>query len=217
MPHQTPRPTVEGAGLAPVPVAVLLPAPTGGHRRRDGAGWAGRLSDHSACQLIARYTRSGELVIDLDANPAIGTAAGWLERRHLSLTDHHSASPAAARLVIATLPRPGATGLGEMTDWMRQVGGRLLAPGGFLLAVVSRTGAGRHGDHATTIITAATAAGLSWHQHIIDIHSQLPEHEPRTEPATAAATSPRLHRGRHRRVHLDLYAFTNSGGEDPDA
>lgn len=216
MPH-TPRPTAEGAGLAPVPVAILLPAPTGRRRRRDGAGRAGRLSDHIACQLIARYTRSGEQVIDLDANPAIGTAAGWLERRHLSLTDDHQAPPEPARLVIATLPRPGATGLGEMTDWMRQISRRLLAPGGFLLAVVSSTGAGRHGDYATTIITAATAAGLSWHQHIVDIHSRLPEHEPRAEPDTAATTTPRLDRGRHRRVHLDLYAFTNAGGEDPDA
>jgi hypothetical protein len=197
-----------------VPVAILLPPTTSGHRQ---PGRPGRIGDHTACQLIARYTGHGELVADLDANPAIAAAARWLERRSRSLTDHNPAPPEPARLVIATMPRPGATGLASVTEWMRQVSGRLLAPGGFLLTVVSGTGAGRHADHATTIITAAAAAGLSWHQHIIDVHTPLPEHEPRAEPDTAAASTPRLVRGRHRRAHNDLFAFTTTGGEDPDA
>jgi hypothetical protein len=226
MPH-TPHPTAAPTGLAPVPVAILLP-PATTSRRREGAGRPGRISAHTACQLVARYTHSGELVIDLDANPAIHAAAGWLERRSLTVTDHHPERPHQreffsprpgdpARLVIATLPRPGAANLPGLTAWLRQASDQLLAPGGFLLTVVSSTGAGRHLDHATTIITAAAAAGLSWHQHIIDVHTPLPEHEPRAEPDTAAATAPRLVRGRHRRVHNDLLAFTTLGGEDPDA
>jgi hypothetical protein len=224
MPH-TSRPTAEGAELAPVPVAILLPA---AGSRRGGARRPGRISAHTACRLVARYTHHGELVIDLDANPAISAAAGWLERRSLTVTDHHRAdrhhrrefTPRPgdpARLVIATLPRPGAASLAGLTEWMRQARDQLLAPGGFLLAVVTGMGAGRRADPATTIITAATAAGLSWHQHIIDVHTPLAEHEPRAEPDTAAATTPRLVRGRHRRVHNDLLAFTTLGGEDPDA
>ncbi|MPZ27136.1 MAG: hypothetical protein GEV12_12185 [Micromonosporaceae bacterium] len=212
-----------------MPVAILLPPATSRHPRGE-PGRPGRVSDHTACQLIARYTHHGELVIDLDANPAIAAAAGWLERHSLTLTDRdlapadphqrESSPPPGtdpARLVIATLPRPGASSLGGISEWMRQVSGRLLAPGGFLLTVVTGAGAGRYTDHATTIITAAAAAGLSWHQHIIDVYVALPEHEPRAEPGTAAATAPRLVRGRHRRAHNDLFAFTNAGGEDPDA
>lgn len=223
MPH-TPHPTAEGAGLAPVPVAILLPA---AGSRRGRAGRPGRISAHTACRLLARYTHHGELVIDLDANPAISAAAGWLERRSLTVTDHHRAERhhrkftprpgEPARLVIATLPRPGTTSLPGLTEWMQQASDQLLTPGGFLLAVLTGNGARRHADPATTIITAAVAAGLSWHQHIIDVHTPLDEHEPRAEPDTAAATAPRLVRGRHHRVHNDLYAFTTLGGEDPDA
>lgn len=230
MPH-TPHPTAEGARLAPVPVpvpvAILLPPATGHRHRRDGAGRPGRISAHTACRLVARYTHHGELVIDLDANPAISAAAGWLHRRSLTITDHPAErhhrgffSPRPgdpARLVIATLPRPAAASLPGLTEWLRQASDQLLAPCGFLLAVVAGVGAGRHTDHATSIITAAAAAGLSWHQHLIDVHTPLVEHEPRAEPDAAAATVPRLVRGRHRRVHNDLYAFTMLGGEDPDA
>jgi hypothetical protein len=84
---------------------------------------------------------------------------------------------------------------------------RLLAPRWSRLAVVSSTGAGRYADHATTIITAAAAAGLSWHQHI-DIHTPLSERALRAD--TAAATEPRLDRGahhpaRHRRVQQSVW------------
>jgi hypothetical protein len=207
------------ARLAPVPIAVLLPPPAGSRPPSTVSGRRG-LSGHAASQVIARYTHHGDLVIDLDASPSVAAAAGWLARRVVSGAGSAvpELQPGAARLAIATLPRPSATSLASITEWMRRTRGHLVAPGGFLLIVVSAiTGAGRSADLATTIIAAAAAAGLSWHQQLLDVHIRLPEHEPRAEPDTAAAVPARLIRGRHRRVHTDLYCFTTTGGEDIDA
>jgi hypothetical protein len=223
MPH-TPRRSTSPAGLAPVPVALLLPPPANQARLHD-PGALGRISAHTACQLIAHYTEGGDLVIDMDANPAVTTAAAWLERRSRVVTDRQLAvldngqaarAPVSGAVVLgfATLPRPGATGLAAITDWMRRVRVGLLAPVGFLLVVVSAGRTGRPVEDVTTVIAAARAARLSWHQHILDVHTRLPEHEPRAEPDSAALITPRLVSGRHLPVHNDLYAFTPTGGRD---
>jgi hypothetical protein len=207
-----PRPRTE---LAPVPVALLLPPPgSPPSRRRRG------LSRHAACQLLTWYTTAGDLVADLDQQPAITAAAGWLERRLTTGdraldtgADDARPSPERARLVIATLPRPGAHRLHPMTDWIGQVRAGLLAADGYLLIVVTTGSAGgRFVDHATTVVAAARAAGLAYHQHLIDVpHPLLPEHEPRAEPATAAGP-PQLPHGRHRPAHTEVYVFAAAGG-----
>jgi hypothetical protein len=202
-----------------VPVALLLPPPPGSRpspvRRRRG------LSRHAACQLLACYTTAGDLIADLDHHPTITAAAGWLDRR--LTTAHHAPETGTAevrsvhdraRLVIATLPRPGANRLPTITDWIGQIRARLLAHDGYLLTVVP-TGAvaGRSTDHATTVVAAARAAGLTYHQQLIDIPNPLlPEHEPRAEQTTPATAPPQLHHGRHRPTHTEIYVFAAAGG-----
>jgi hypothetical protein len=199
-----------------VPVALLLPPPgSPPSRRRRG------LSRHAACQLLTWYTTAGDLVADLDQQPALTAAAGWLERRLTTgdpapdrRPDDRRQPAGRARLVIATLPRPGAHRLHLMTGWIGRVRARLLAADGYLLTVVTTgTGGGRFVDHATTVVAAARAAGLAYHQHLIDIpHPLLPEHEPRADPATSAAGPPQLHHGRHRPAHTEVYVFAAAGG-----
>lgn len=206
MPH-IPHRVRSATETTPVPVAVLLPPP-GEHPRRSGSGG---LSPHAARQLVAVYTRPGDLVLDLDADPGLAGAAGWLDRRHLAVTDPSDRPGAgSARLVVARLPRPGAIRLSDSAQWMRRARARL-AVGGHLLAVL--TPANGDLDHPTTVIAAARAAGLFYRDQIIDVQEPLPEWEPCAEPATAAATAPRLAGGRHRQIHRELYAF-GAGGVD---
>jgi hypothetical protein len=203
-----------------VPVALLLPppgSPPSRHRRRG-------LSRHAACQLLTWYTQAGDLVADLDQQPALTAAAGWLERRlttgdrALDTRPDDARQPAErARLVIATLPRSGARRLHPITDWIGRVRARLLAADGYLLTVVTPGSAGGgFVDHATTVVAAARAAGLRYHQHLIDIpRPLLPEHEPRANPATTTTTTvgpPKLHHGRHRPAHVEVYVFAAAGG-----
>lgn len=170
--------------------------------------------------MLTWYTAAGDLIVDLDHQPAVVAAAEWLDRR-LTTGDHAPDTgtgvarqlPTRARLVIATLPRPGANRLQTMTDWFGQARSRLLADDGYLLTIVT-TGAagGRFTDHATTVVAAARAAGLVYHQQLIDIpHPLLPEHEPRVEPTTAAAGPPTLHHGRHHPAHTEIHVFAAGG------
>jgi hypothetical protein len=219
MPHTPPHRTnpPPRTGLAPVPVALLLPPPGGrtSPSRRRG------LSRHAACQLLAWYTTAGDQIADLDQHPTITAAAGWLDRR---LTTTHPARATGtadnlppderAKLVIATLPRPGANRLPTITDWIGQIRARLLADDGYLLTVITTGPAGgQFTDHATTVVAAARSAGLIYHQQLIDIpHPLLPEHEPRAEPSTSITGPPPLHHGRHRPTHTEIYVFAAAGG-----
>lgn len=224
-PHRTTTP----AGLDPVPVAVLLPPPRAAATSVTVAARRGRLSVHAAAQLVAVYTRRGELVADLDSDPALAAAAGWLDRPHRGITGHGWAigarggqlSPRRAQLLVAALPRPGATTLASLTRWMGHARARLITPGGHLLAIVAAaTRPGRpYPDHATTIVAAAGAAGWVWQQQLIDITEPLPEHEPAAEPATAAAidSGTWLHHGRHRVAHQEILVFTTTAAGVPDA
>lgn len=206
-----------GTGLAPVPVALLLPPPgsrPSPARRRRG------LSRHAACQVLTWYTAAGDLIVDLDRQPAVVAAAEWLDRRLTTGEDALVTGtadvrpvPERARLVIATLPRPGANRLHTITDWISQARTGLLADDGYLLTIVT-TGAagGRFTDHATTVVAAARAAGLAYHQQLIDIpHLLLPEHEPRAEQTIPAADPPKLHSGRHHPAHTEIHVFAAGG------
>jgi hypothetical protein len=197
---------------------LLLPPPGSRPspvRRRRG------LSRHAACQLLAWYSTAGDLIADLDQHPSVTAAAGWLDRR-LTTCDRARETGTAdnrppderAKLVIATLPRPGANRLPTITDWIGQIRARLLADDGYLLTVVTTGPAGGRFTHqATTVVAAARAAGLTYHQQLIDIrHPLLPEHEPRAEPTTPATAPPQLHHGRHRPTHTEIYVFAAAGG-----
>jgi hypothetical protein len=230
MPHTAPQPP--GAPLTPVPVAVLLPPPDPARRvaprRGQPADWCG-LTPDAACTLIDRYTRRRDVVIDLDRNATVIDAARRLERRPATLlTDRHGSCGSqpgprlplggehGAGLIVARLPRPGAytLDLHGLTASMR-IWRAALRPGGYLLAALTVSDWG--GNHASTVITAARAVGLLYHQHLIAVRVALPEHEPRAEPDTAATTPPELVDGRHVSTHTNLLVFAAPGGEAHDA
>ncbi len=227
MPHTAPTPP--GAPLTPVPVAVLLPPPDPARRATPRRGqppdWCG-LTPRTACQMIATYTRARDVVIDLDRNATVNDAARRLERRPANLlTDRYGTSgrrpgprlplggEAGAGLIVARLPRPGAytLDLHGLTASMR-IWRAALRPGGYLLAALTVSDWG--GNHASTVITAARAAGLLYHQHLIALRVPLPEHEPRAEPDTAATTTPQLVDGRHAPTHTNLLVFATPGGQE---
>jgi hypothetical protein len=118
-------------------------------------------------------------------------------------------------MIVARLPRPGAytLDLHGLTASMR-IWRAALRPGGYLLAALTVADWG--GNHASTVITAARAAGLLYHQHLLAVREPLPEHEPRAEPDTAATTPPRLVDGRHLPTHTNLLVFAAPGGEAHD-
>jgi hypothetical protein len=212
------------------------------HRRRaplaDAGAWYG-LDPHRLAWLIRHYTRAGDVVLDLDNHPTVARAARYLHRHpailvadgdtnHVRLTGVR-ARPARIRqltetgvtLLLAGLPRPGGDRLGlhALTEAMHQWR-RLLRPGGFVLTILppGPPGAGRT-SRRSTVITAARAAGLRYHQHLPALLVPLPATEPRTDLATAADTRPALLDGRHALIHLDVLAFrsTTTDQEATDA
>lgn len=122
-------------------------------------------------------------------------------------------SAAAHAGEIATLPRLGASRLHAITDSISQSRTGLLADDGYLLTIVTTGPAGgRFTDHATTVVAVARAAGLIYHQQLIDVpHPLLPEHEPRAERDTPAAGPPSLHNGRHHPAHTEIHVFAAGG------
>lgn len=216
------HPTTPAPGLVPAPVAVLLPIPDRPDGTptpvRDTGRWCG-LDARTTARLIAVYTRAGDTVVDLDASPLITQAARWLDRnptpvlthskrqRMVSRPDRHRLRrPGRAGLVTVSLPRDGldTTNLPALTAAM-STWRALLRPGGYLLAALADI-------HHGTLITAAHSVGLTYHQHLIGVHTRLPEHEPRAVPDTAGAIATALIHGRHRRAHVDLLAFSNPTG-----
>ncbi|WP_433615307.1 hypothetical protein ACQP2P_11185 [Dactylosporangium sp. CA-139114] len=216
----------------------LVPA----HLRRaplaDAASWHG-LDPHRVAWLIRHYTRAGDVVLDLDAHPSVARAARYLHRHPAIVVadgDTHRvrltgvrARPTRVRrlteagvsLLLAGLPQPGGDRLGlhaltEATHQWR----RLVRPGGFVLTVLAPAPPqpGRV-SRRSTVIAAARAAGLRYHQHLPALLVPLPATEPRTDPATAADTRPALLDGRHALIHLDVLAFrsTTTDQEATDA
>ncbi|WFE38023.1 hypothetical protein [Micromonospora sp. WMMD998] len=211
----------------PAPVGLLLPRARVPRTPRPGVPhWHGLSPSHLA-YLIRRYTHVRDVVLDLDAHPAAIAATAYLDRVPARLvTDRHGLhvrllpptperpNPHAARrhgpcvdLILATLPQ-GAQGLTRdgiataMSTWRP-----LLRPGGFLLVGLTASPP-QPGEvsQRTSVIAAARAAGLFYHQHIPAVLVPLPEHEPRTASGRPgeADDGRRLLAGRHLPTFRDL-------------
>jgi hypothetical protein len=216
------------------PVGLFL-TPTHTHRPTDATGralpdWYGIHPDHVA-HLIARYTRDGDTILDIDAHPTVAAAAEYLHRRPGSTVtdgdnpdvrpeplDGRSADTTrrGAGLVVAALPRldidsrnPHA--ISHALDGWRA----LLRPGGFIVIQLT-TGPGTDalGHRSTVIAAAARTAGLFYHQHIPALLVPMPDTEPRTEAAIAPHAP--LPAGRHVRAHRDLLVFASMTPEATD-
>jgi hypothetical protein len=223
MPQTSPH-TPESSSERPRVGLFLVPAHRSDAPLADPAGWYG-LDPQRLGWLIRHYTRDGDVVLDLDNHPTVASAARHLHRHPATLTtdgDHTQVRftddrPARARLtedgvalLLAGLPRPGDDRLGiHATTEAMHLWHRLLRPGGFILTALSAAGAppGRI-SRRTTVITAARAAGLRYHQHLPVLLVPLPAVEPRTDAAAAVSTRPALLDGRHVPIHMDVLAFT---------
>jgi len=212
-------------------------------RRRTPAAtvllrWNG-LSPANLAYLIRRYTRFGDVVLDLDAHPSVIQATRYLRRAPARLTIGHNgpqvrlvAPPGGrwprrvvrrpgpgANLILLTLPRTEASSFDMHTMTLAMTTWRpLLRPGGFLLVAL---GAHRPQpetiSHRSTVIAAARAAGLLYHQHIPIVLTALPEREPRTEPEQPDESDDgrRLLAGRHLPAFRDLLVFASTAtGEE---
>lgn len=214
------------------------------HRRRptstapDLPDWNG-LTSATVAHLICHYTRLGDVVVDLDEHPIVIEAARHLRRAaaRLVLSQYGPRvrlvpPPPAGRwprrvvrrpgpgadLIFATLPRPEADTLDlhamttAMSTWRP-----LLRPGGILLALLTTsTPQPDQIGHRSTVVVAARAAGLLYHQHIPYLLAPAPQHEPRTAPEPQEADDGRrLLAGRHVPAYRDLLAFAGTApGEE---
>ncbi|MEU7753624.1 hypothetical protein [Micromonospora sp. NPDC049171] len=233
-----PSSTAPGDRPQPAPVGLLLPRTRVPRTPRTGMpDWHGLSPSHLA-YLIRRYTRVGDVVLDLDAHPAAIAATAYLDRiparlvtgrhgLHVRLLPHapeHRTRHAMRRpgprvdLILTALPQ-GEQGLARdgiataMSTWRP-----LLRPGGFLLVslTASQSQPGEFSRRAT-VVAAARAAGLFYHQHIPAVLVPLPEHEPRTAPEhpDEADDGRRLLAGRHLPTFRDLLVFaTTATGEE---
>ncbi|MFF5292999.1 hypothetical protein [Paractinoplanes globisporus] len=211
------------------PVALFLrPAHRRGHRDPNHealADWYGLHPVHVAT-LIAHYTREGDRVLDIDGHPTIAAATRHLNRqlavlstddgRTIDATGQLETAMPVVRLVLTTLPRLGIDS-DDVHALSRAFGSwrRLLRPGGFMITLLA-DGPGRGTiGRRSTVIAAARAAGLLYHQHIPGLLVAMPEVEPRAEPHVIV--SPPLLAGRHMRIHRDLLAFASTEPEGGDA
>jgi hypothetical protein len=222
----------------PVPIGLFL-APTHRLRRPEFArpgvpDWHG-LPPNQVAYLIRHYTRFGDVVLDLDEHPTIAAAARYLRRAPAKLVTHGGASRVrlvpppprqdrprrvvcrpgpGANLVTVGLPRTGNDpidlhGLTNVLGAWR----RLLRPGGHLIAALTAPRSESGGfSHRSTVIAAARAAGLLYHQHIPVLLVSLPEHDRRTDPDPTGepADGRRLHNGCHVPVFRDLVVFAST-------
>ncbi|MGC5661669.1 hypothetical protein ACN261_14885 [Micromonospora sp. WMMD723] len=230
-----PRSTAPDDRPQPVPVGLLLPhARTPRTHRPEVPDWHGLSPNHLA-YLIRRYTNAGDVVLDLDAHPAVLAATTYLHRIPAQLhTDPHGLRlwlPPSARpnsgvphrpdqgvdLILAALPQT-IEQLHDDVNTAMSTWQPLLRPGGFLIAGLTTAPPPPGGfSYRATVIAAARAAGLFYHQHIPAVLVPLPEHEPRSDPERPDEGDDRrrLLAGRHLPTFRDLVVFgTTATGEE---
>jgi hypothetical protein len=114
---------------------------------------------------------------------------------------------------MVRLPLPGSprVDLAETARLLAACQTALRADGYLIATAGSLWPDGRFADHATTVIAAARAAGLLYHQHLPVVLDRLPEPTVDSQ-ALAAQHRPALPQGRHRRQHADLLVFASPAG-----
>jgi hypothetical protein len=187
-------------GDPPVPVNIWR-LPVCDHDAPVGARLAAR--------LLAEYTRPRELVYDTLPSPALRRAAHAAGRGYRAAS-RFQAPADRATLAVAMWP----TTDGRL-DPVIVLGGlrRRLRPGGFLTVIVTNPDpdAGREVSAPVELgplVAAATAAGLSYLQHIVTMPTG--DHQPPAHPSAGAR--PAAAGGAvHARVHGDLLVFCRTG------
>jgi hypothetical protein len=185
-------------GIPPVPITVW---------RTPSDEPGPHLGPRLATRLLAAYTSTGDAVYDTTGDPVLRQVATSTGRHH-----HTSGSGRSRAKVqpVALAVTGWPTGDDRDLDPVVVYGGlrRRLRPGG-ILAVVLGTDDRHLPADAAGLVEVATAAGLSYLQHIVAVHAHVTG-DRLTPPHTAAVPAPGA--AAHARVHRDLFIFTRNGG-----
>jgi hypothetical protein len=199
-------------GDPPVPVNIWR-LPAGDHDAPVGARLAAR--------LLAEYTRAKDLVYDHLPSPVLRKAAQAAGRGYRAANRFQQPVDRAA-LAVAVWPLADR-GL----DPVIVLGGvrRRLRPGGFLAVIVTNPDPDLGGEAAAPVelgplVAAATAAGLSYLQHIVTMPTG--DHSPAAHDLGTAAAPAAADGAIHVRVHGDILVFHRSpfpagSGESTDS
>lgn len=194
-------------GDPPVPITVWRVAdPDHPHRLADG------LTGRTAPLLVGLYTRPGDLIVSIGADPALSGAAGAGGRRYLPVAevgdlaglDHVAGT---VRLLILPWPPAGSDdrdpdgeGLTDLFTACRL----LMARDGYTVVAVAPTTAD-HVNLAWRLVPAAQRAGLGWLEHIIAVTAPIDGDHLAVPAAPADAAVLRAASGLA--VHCDLFVL----------
>jgi hypothetical protein len=185
-------------GIPPVPITVW---------RTPSNEPGPHLGPRLAARLLAAYTHTGDTVYDTTGDPVLRQVATSTGRHH------HTSGSGRSRAKVQPVAL-AVTGwpIGDDRDLDPVViyGGlrRRLRPGGILAVVLGTDDRHLPADTAG-LVDVATAAGLSYLQHIVAVHAAVtgerltPPDHPTAAPGAAA----------HTKVHRDLFIFVRHGGD----
>lgn len=184
-----------------------------------GTGTVAHTAQHLARRATTMVTHRDEAhrvrrAVETDQPPCRRATARTLTLAVNQLPAALEAAVGRARLIMVRLPSPDSPRV-DLAETARLLAAcqTALRADGYLIAAAGSTGPdGRFADHATTIIAAARAAGLLYHQHLPVVLDQLHEPTPGSR-ALAAQHRPALPQGRHRRQHADLLVFAAPAGD----
>lgn len=192
-------------GDPPVPVNIWrLPAD-------DDAPVGARL----AARLLAEYTQPRDIVYDHLPSPVLRKATHAAGRDYRAATRFQAPTDRAA-LAVTGWP------VTDQLDPVILLGGlrRRLRPGGILAVIITNPDPATDGDTSAPVelgplVTAATAAGLSYLQHLVTMPTG--DRPPATHDLDPTKTSAANDGTVHERVHEDILVFRRpqtSGGAD---
>jgi hypothetical protein len=167
-----------------------------------------------AALLVSRYSRPGQLVLDLTSDLAVEGVAGAGDRRYTAVHPAAAVVLACARqrgtwppaaLLLVRWPRHLAAEPGwapDLPELLRECRD-LLAPDGYLIAVVG-LGDAEPGARLKDVIGAAARARLHIDQRHVILTAPAPP-SPGSRPAAAPSSSTR---------HVDLLVFARADADD---
>ena len=180
-----------------------------------------RLTPELLWRIVARFAQPGDAFTIATASPASHRGV-----QDSDITDMAAAGPgtptspplpgqpdhsphngtqdtghaATVGLIVAAIADPATADADSFTQWRRE-----LRPGGVLVVLtICPAGAVIFANNAGLVITAATAAGLLYQQHIVAIHARMANDQllapPEHDAGEGIVQQP---------VHSDLLVFTN--------